>query len=82
MNNPKLAETVNTFFSNITQNLKIESNLVEFTENLNISGPILKATKMYENHPSIIKMKEKMKNNNLSFSFSFVTKEAVLNEFR
>ena len=57
-NNHELAETFNTFFSNITQNLKIDSNLVEITENLNISDPVLKAIKKYEKHPSIIKIKE------------------------
>ena len=56
--NHELAETFNTFFSNITQNLKIDSNLVEITENLNISDPVLKAIKKYEKHPSIIKKKE------------------------
>ena len=49
-NNHELAETFNTFFSNTTQNLKIDSNLVEITENLNISDPVLKAIKKYEKH--------------------------------
>ena len=79
-NNQELAETFNTFFSNITQNLKVDSNLVEITENLNISDPVLKATKKYERHPSIIKINKTMKNKNTSFSFSFVTKETILNE--
>ena len=81
-NNHELAETFNTFFSNIIQNLKLDSNLVEITENLNISDPVIKAIKKYEKHPSIIKTKEKMKNKNMSFSFRFVTKEAILNELR
>ena len=68
--------------SNITQNLKSDSNLVEITENLNISDPVTKAIKKYEKDPSIIKIKEMMKNKNMSFSFSFVTKETVLNELR
>ena len=78
-NNHELAEAFNTFFSNITQNLKLDSNLVEITENLNISDPFLKVIKKYEKH---IKIKEKMKNKNMSFSFRFVTKEAILNEMR
>ena len=73
-NNHELAETFNTFFSNITQNLKLDSNLVEITENLNISDPVIKTIKKYEKHPIIIKIKEKMKNKNMSFSFSFVIK--------
>ena len=79
-NNRELAETFNTFFSKITQNLKLDSNLVEITENLNISDHVLKAITKYEKYPSIIKIKEKMKNKNMSFSFSFVTKETILNE--
>ena len=81
-NNHELAQTFNTFFSNITQNLKIDSNLEEITENLNISDSVLKAIKKYEKHPSIIRIKEKMKNNNMPFSLSFVTKETILNESR
>ena len=54
--NHQLAETFNTFFSNITQNLKIDSNLVKVTENLNISDPVLKAMKKSEKHRSIIKI--------------------------
>ena len=79
-NNHELAETFNTFFSNITQNLKLDSNLVEITENLNISDAVIKAIKNYVKHPSVIKVKEKMKNKNMFFSFSFVTKEIILNE--
>ena len=78
--NHELVETFNNFFSNITQNLKINSNLVEITENLNISGPAFKALKKYEKHPSIIKIIEKMNNKNMFFSFSFVTKKTILNE--
>ena len=42
----------------MTQNLKLDSNLVKITENLNISDPVLKAIKKYEKHSSIIKIKE------------------------
>ena len=78
-NNHELAEAFNTFFSNITQNLKLDSNLVEITENLNISDPFLKVIKKYEKH---IKIKEKMNNKNMSFSFRFVTMETILNDLR
>ena len=44
-NNHELAETFNTFSNNITQNLKLDSSLVEITENLNISDSVLKAIK-------------------------------------
>ena len=74
-NNHELADTFNNFYSNITRNLKIDSNLVEITENLNIFDPVLKAIKKYEKHPSIFNMKEKMKNKNMSFSFSMVLRK-------
>ena len=74
-NNHKLAKTLKAFFSNITQNLTIDSNLVEITENLNISGPVLKAIKKYEKHTSIVKTKEKLKNKNISFSFSLLLRK-------
>ena len=35
-----------------------------------------------KNTKSIIKIKEKIKNKNMPFSFSFVTKETILNELR
>ena len=77
--NHELAETFNNIVSNITQSLKFDSNLAEITENLNICDPVLKEIKKYEKHPSIIKIKEKMKNKNMYFSFSFFTKETILN---
>ena len=43
--NHKPAETFSTFFNNITQNLKADSNLVEITQKINISDPVLKAAR-------------------------------------
>ena len=65
-----------------TQTLKKDSNLVEITEDLNNSDPVLKAIKKYEKHLSVIKIKGKMKNKNMCFSFSFVTKETILDKLR
>ena len=59
-NNQELAETFNSFFSNITQNLKIDSNLVEITKSLNISDPVLKTPKYHQN-----------KRDDMSFSVAF-----------
>ena len=81
-NNRKLAEIFNAFLGNITQNLKIDSDLVEFTKSLNISDPVLKAIRKYEKRPSIIKIKEKMKKKNMPFYFSFVTKQTILHVLR
>ena len=67
-NNHEQAESFNTFFSNITQNLKIDSNLVENTQNLNTSDPVLKAIKKFLKTPKYHQSKrEKMKNKNMSF---------------
>ena len=77
--NQELAGSFNTFYYSITRNLKIDSNLVEITQNLNTTDPNLKVIKKHEKHPSVIKIKETMKNKNMSFSFSFVTKKAILN---
>ena len=57
-NNQVVLETFNTFFSNIIQNLKIDNNLVEITQNLHTSDPALKAIKNYEKPQSITKVKE------------------------
>ena len=59
--------------SNITQNLKSDSNLVEITENLNISDPVVKAIKSMKYHQN---------KRDDEFSFSFVTKETILIELR
>ena len=48
-NNHELAETFNTFFINITRNLKIDSNLLEITQNLNTSDPVSKTIKSMKN---------------------------------
>lgn len=50
----------------------IDSNLVEITQNLNTSDSVSKAIKKYEKHQIIIKIKEKMKSKNISFSFSWL----------
>ena len=38
--------------------------------------------KKYDKHPSIIKIKEEMKNKNTPFSLRFFTKETILSELR
>ena len=58
-NNHEQAESFNTFFSNITQNLKIDSNLVENTQNLNTSDPVLKAIKKFLKTPKYHQSKRK-----------------------
>ena len=61
MINYELAETFNIFFSNITQNIQIDSNILEITQDFNTSDPVSKATGKYEKHPNIIKIKENLR---------------------
>ena len=79
-NNQELAETFYTFLINITQNLKIDDNLVSFKNNLDTSDPVLKSNKKYEKQSSINTIKEKIKNKNMSFSFSFINNKTILNK--
>ena len=47
----------------------------DYESNLpNIDHPILKAIAKYENHPSILRIKNYMKEKDLNFSFEFVNK--------
>ena len=61
------AEVFNNFFSNIVKNLKIPEykNLNANIEN--VKDPDFRAILKYKNHPSIIAIKEKSKNEKLSF---------------
>ena len=61
MINHELAETFNIFYSNITQHIKIDRNLLEITQDL-------KTTPKYHQN------KRECENKNKSFCFSFVTK--------
>ena len=61
MINHELAETFNIFYSNITQHIKIDRNLLEITQDL-------KTTPKYHQN------KRECESKNKSFSFSFVTK--------
>ena len=71
-NNVELAETFNTFFSKIVPNLNIDNNLGDNITKPNITDPVFCAIQKYEKHPSILKIKEMMGTNNLSFSFKFI----------
>ena len=61
------AEVFNNYFSNIVKNLKIPEykNLNANIEN--VKDPDFRAILKYKNHPSIIAIKEKSKNEKLSF---------------
>ena len=80
----KIAESLNSFFSNIVKNLKIpgyrphNDSLFE-----NVSDPILQVILKYRNHPTILTIGEVCKNKSNKqplFSFSEVTRDEILKE--
>ena len=81
-NNVELAETFNTFFSKIVPNLNIDNNLGDNITKPNITDPVFCAIQKYEKHPSILKIKEMMGKNNLSFSFKFTDRKKIFNELQ
>ena len=44
---------------------------------LNVDDPLLKAITKYENHPSILRIKNYVKEKNFAFSFEFVDKPKI-----
>ena len=75
-----LAKTFNNFFSNIVNELGIE-DVPDDEPNLSkIDDPISKAIAKYENHPSILRIKNYMKEKDLNFSFEFVNKPNISKE--
>ena len=72
---------MNTFFSNIVSNLKIEgySNCDPLANN--IRDPVLKCIVKYRNHPSILAIGEVYnKNRRLPFSFSKLQRDEILSD--
>ena len=78
----KIAELVNSFFSNILKNLKIPGHRPHNDSLLeNVSDPILKVILKYRNHPSILTIGEVCKNKSNKqplFSFSQATRGEIL----
>ena len=50
----------NTFFSKVVPNLNLDNNLGNNITSSHITDPVFCAVKKYENHPSILKIKEMM----------------------
>ena len=70
-----VAKVLNNFFSNIVKTLGINSHpLVK-----EVNDPTLTAILKYRNHPSVLTILDKYKNNSI-FTFSHVTKDEVLKE--
>ena len=73
------AKVLNTFFSNIIQDLDIQQYNVDDPICENINDPLLKAIVRYRNHPSIVAIR-KFCNSKSHFSFKNVQKEEILKE--
>ena len=75
--NKDLAKTFNNFFSNIVNKLGIEDVPDDESNLPNIDDPISKAIAKYENHLSILRIKNYMKEKDLNFYFEFVDKPKI-----
>ena len=81
MGDDNTAEVLNTFFSNIVSNLKIEgySNCDPLANN--IRDPVLKCIVKYRNHPSILAIGDVYnKNRRPPFSFSKIKRDEILSD--
>ena len=63
----KTTEVLNEFFSNIVKNVKIPEHENRNRNFEKVKDPVLKAILKYKNHPSIIAIKEKLKNSKCTF---------------
>ena len=76
-----VAQTFNKFFDNTVKNLGITENQLLLTEVVHSKGKVNDAIKMYEAHPSIIKIKEHV-NPELQFSFSLTSVDDIQFEIK
>ena len=74
-----VAKVLNNFFSNIVKTLGISDYMHSHTFAKEVNDPTLRAIMKYRNHPSVLRILNKYKNNSI-FTFSHVTKEQVLKE--
>ena len=72
----EVAQTFNDFFDNAVKSLGISENEVLQTKVEHSNGKVLDAIKMYEAHPSILKIKENVIVST-EFSFSHVSLEEI-----
>ena len=76
-NNEEVAEKLNNFFVNAVEKLEIE----QFVDNITEMDDIKDIIKIYEMHPSILKIKENVKVEN-KFTFSNTNSNEIINEIR
>ena len=76
-----VAQTLNSFFSNIVTNLKIPAYADSNSNLENVSDPIIKLILKYRDHPSILTIGEVCKEKSDSpFLFTGIDKEEILKE--
>ena len=74
----EVAEILNTYFSESVNNLEIQENNYILKSADHILDPVDKALHKFYNHPSILKIREKV--NGVRFGFSPVTREELVRE--
>ena len=73
------AKVLNNFLSNIFKTLRISYYIYSHPLAKEVNDPTLRAIMKYLNHPSVLAILDKYKNNCI-FTFSHVTEEEVLKE--
>ena len=74
----EVAEILNTYFSESVNNLEIQENSYILNSADHLLDPIDKALYKFDNHPSILKIREKV--NGAKFRFSSVTLQELVRE--
>ena len=80
IDNKKISETFNNYFSNTVKNLNIDSDLRDITNQTNNADPVFRPIEKYANQPFILKIKRKMSDKGLGFSFKYVTRNKIVKE--
>ena len=70
-------EMMRLSFSNIVPNHNSDNNLWDNITNPNIADPVFCGIKKYQNHPSILKIKEMMGKKNLIFFLKFIDRKKL-----
>ena len=74
----KVAKILNQYFSTAVNSLEITENKSLLTETENLEDPVEIAIKEFENHPSVLSVKETININEI-FQFSEITSDDNIN---
>ena len=74
----KVAKILNQYFSTAVNSLDITENKSLLTETENLEDPVEIAIKEFENHPSVLSVKETININEI-FQFSEITSDDNIN---